>query len=72
MASTIDKKCPACGTRNAHDIEESFSHFDDVFYFEYFCDLCKVFWRRKFKFVELQVRKDDNWEGRNKRWNKKT
>lgn len=56
-----DKKCPKCGNVDDSEIEESFSHFDDVFYFEYQCRLCNVFWRRVFKYDHLEVRKDGAW-----------
>lgn len=56
-----DKKCPGCGNDDVDEIEESFSHLDTVFYYEYQCRLCGVFWRRVFKFDHLEVRKDKAW-----------
>ena len=56
-----DKKCPKCGNADEDSIQESFSHLDDCFYFEYHCDLCRVFWRRTFEYVGLEVRKDEHW-----------
>lgn len=32
-----DKKCPKCGNIDEQSIDESFSHFDDAFHFEYQC-----------------------------------
>ena len=57
-----DKKCPKCGNVDENEIDESFSHLDDVFYFEYQCRHCGVFWRRVFKLDHLEVRKDNAWK----------
>lgn len=57
-----DKRCPRCGNDDENEITESFSHLNDVFYYEYYCDLCGVFWRRVFKFDHLEVRKDAAWK----------
>lgn len=56
-----DKKCPKCGNIDEQSIDESFSHFDDAFHFEYQCRLCRCFWRRTFEYVGLEVRKDKAW-----------
>jgi len=62
MASKkADKKCPMCGNADENEIDESFSHGDNVFVYEYQCRLCNVCWRRRFKYVGLEVRKDEAW-----------
>ena len=63
MASKkADKKCPKCGNVDENEIDESFSHDNNVFYYEYHCRQCNVFWRRRFEYVGLEVRKDEAWK----------
>jgi len=56
-----DKICPKCKNSDDDYIDESFSHLDNFFYFEYQCRICGVFWRRVFEYVGVQVRVDSKW-----------
>lgn len=56
--STIkeDKKCPICGNDDEEQIEESFSHLDEFFCFEYYCNKCHCFWSRVFSYIGVHVK----------------
>jgi uncharacterized Zn finger protein len=55
MGKKEDKKCPKCGNADDELIEESFSHLDDFFLFEYYCEKCGCLWSRVFSYIEVKV-----------------
>ncbi len=54
-----DKICPKCGNPDEDYIEESFSHLDEYFCFEYYCHKCKCFWSRVFSYIGIHIRDEE-------------
>lgn len=51
-----DKICPKCNNSDYDTIEESFSHLDDFFCFEYYCTKCTYFWSRIFTYIGVHIK----------------
>lgn len=54
-----DKICPKCGNSDEDFIEESFSHLDEYFFFEYYCKKCKTFYSRVFEYSGVYIRSEE-------------